>query len=431
MPNTINNKKIIIIGAGISGLAACKQLIEYGFDATILEARERCGGRIWTDDTLGIHLGLGANWMHGTDGNPLMPIAKKTHTDMVLLDPATSIVYDVAGKIISSDDKKKFEKKFENILAQAKEFALNLDKDISLAAALSHFIKRDQLSKVELDLFETRLNFIEGYIGASYENLSAQHWDDEETFSGGNNFLTSSYKPILDYIGDSCPVQLNTVVTAVNVRNNNIEIITNKNNFYADAVVVTVPLGVLKKNRIAFNPPLPEYKQKALNHLGMGLFNLTAMKFPKEFWPNDCQIMRLHQSAKPSNQAYFNLRHYIPTPILIGLRGGDTALTLENFSDEELMNQIMQHFKKLFGEAIPEPEAFVNTRWASDPFSYGSYSYIPPGASTDDHDAIAMTVDNRLYFAGEATSSKYPATTHGAYLSGLREADKIKSHFVN
>jgi monoamine oxidase len=431
MPNSTNKKKIIIIGAGISGLAACKQLIEYGFDATVIEARDRIGGRIWIDNTLGIQLGLGANWMHGTEGNPLLPIAKKTQTEMVLLDATTSIVYDDDGKIISSNDKKNFDTKFVNILEQAKEFALNLDKDISLAEALSHFIKREQLSTVELDLFDTRLNFIEGYIGASCENLSAKHWDDEETFIGGNHFLTSSYKPILNYIGDSCPVQLKTIVTAINVRSNDIEIITDKNNFYADAVVVTVPLGVLKKNRIIFNPPLPEYKLKALNHLGMGLFNLTAIKFPKEFWPNEYHIMRLHQTSKPSIQAYFNLRHYISKPILIGLRGGDTALALENFSDEELMNQIMHDFRKIFGAATPEPEAYVNTRWASDPFSYGSYSYIPPGASTDDHDAIAMTVDNRLYFAGEATSSKYPATTHGAYLSGLREADKIKSHFVN
>jgi monoamine oxidase len=75
MPTT--KKKILIIGAGIAGLATCKQLIEDGFDASILEARNRYGGRIWVDETLGIHLGLGANWMHGTEGNPLLPIAKK------------------------------------------------------------------------------------------------------------------------------------------------------------------------------------------------------------------------------------------------------------------------------------------------------------------------------------------------------------------
>lgn len=421
-------KKILIIGAGIAGLAACKQLIEGGFDATILEARNRYGGRIWIDDTVGIPLGLGANWMHGTEGNPLLPIAKKTHTTMAVLDPNKFVTYDSSNKLISFADKKNFDNKFENFLAQAKAYALNLKQDISLAEALSHFIEKEHLSTLELDLLESRFSYIEGYIGASAENLSARHWNDEEALAGGNYFLTSSYASILEDIKTNCPIQLDTIVTAVNIRNNDVEIITNKNNFYADAVVITVPLGVLKKNKITFNPPLPDYKQKALNNLGMGLFNITAMKFAKEFWPHDSHILRIPQSAI---RTFFNLSHFISTHMLIGLSGGDSALALEKISDEELINKSLHNFKQIFGTDIPQPEAFINTRWSTDPFSYGSYSYISPGASTRDHDAIAMTVANRLFFAGEATSSKYPATTHGAYLSGLREAEKIKNYFDN
>ncbi len=421
-------KKIIIIGAGIAGLAACKQLIEDGFDATILEARSRYGGRIWIDDTLGIKLGLGANWLHGTEGNPLFPIAEKTHAAMATLDPSKFATYDNSNKLIPITDKKNFDERFEKFLAQAQDYALNQPHDITLADALSHFIDRNNLSAMDLDLLASRFSYIEGYIGASADKLSARHWDDEETLAGGNHFLTNSYAAILNDIRTDSPIQLDTIVTAINIKNHTVEIITNKNNFYADAVLVTVPLGVLKKNKITFNPPLPADKQTAVNNLGMGVFNITALKFAKEFWPPDCHILRLPQS---SIHAFFNLSHFISSPILIGLSGGDSALAIEKFSDAELITKTMDDFKKVFGMAIPEPIAFINTRWSLDPFSYGSYSFIPPGASSRDHEALAESVDDRLYFAGEATSSKYPATTHGAYLSGLREAAKIKNYFAN
>jgi monoamine oxidase len=85
----------------------------------------------------------------------------------------------------------------------------------------------------------------------------------------------------------------------------------------------------------------------------------------------------------------------------------------------------MSNFKEFFGKSLPSPISYVNTRWSQDPFSNGSYSYILTGASGEDYEAIAKPILNKLFFAGEATSSKYPATTHGAYLSGIREAERI------
>ena len=74
---------------------------------------------------------------------------------------------------------------------------------------------------------------------------------------------------------------------------------------------------------------------------------------------------------------------------------------------------------------VPEPTAFRVTRWASDPWTRGSYSYVPVAASGEDYDRLAEPVAERLFFAGEATNREFPATAHGAYLSGLREAVRI------
>ena len=91
----------------------------------------------------------------------------------------------------------------------------------------------------------------------------------------------------------------------------------------------------------------------------------------------------------------------------------------------QIIKKTMLNFKKHFGFSIPDPTSYLNTRWSNDPFSYGSYSYLKVGSTDYDHDAIAKPVSNRLFFAGEATCPKYFATTHGAYLSGIREAERI------
>jgi len=424
-------KKIIIIGAGIAGLAAYARLIEYGFDAMILEARDRCGGRILTDDTLGIPLSGGAAWIHGIDNNPITMLAKRFHANMAPVNLNKFATFDRHGQIISQNIIQQFNEKFEQLLKQAKKLAYDSKHDISLATALSTFIENEKLSPTEQDLFKRKLMFFEGYIGANYEFLSARHWDQEEIWPGDNCFLTSSYQPIIDGLLQNCLVKLNTIVTNINTRENDIEIVSENTVFYADAVIITVPLGILKKNFIKFNPPLPIAKEKAIEHLDMGLFNITAIKFPTAFWQKEFQLMFFTQFDDSSIPTFLNLYHFIQQPILLGYSGGKTARQLENFSDEEIIEKTMQNFKKIYGTELPEPESYFTTRWSSDPFSYGSYSYVPAGASGDDYEAIAKPIANRLFFAGEATCSKHPATTHGAYLSGIREAERIKKIFFD
>jgi monoamine oxidase len=85
----------------------------------------------------------------------------------------------------------------------------------------------------------------------------------------------------------------------------------------------------------------------------------------------------------------------------------------------------MQVLRGIYGRSIPDPDRVVVTRWGSDPFSLGAYSSISPGASGKDYDTLAEPIGDRVFFAGEATSRSYPATVHGAFLSGEREARRI------
>jgi monoamine oxidase len=421
--------KIIIIGAGIAGLAACTHLKEHGFDTMILEARDRCGGRIWTEHHAGIPFSLGASWIHGIEGNPIAQLAEKTHTKMCAMDRSKFIIYDRNGFAIPQDEIERFNKKFDALLLKAKELAFIANKDISLSTAFSSLINKNTFSPLEQDIFKTKLLWFEGHMGAIYECLSARHWDNEEIWPGDNCYLLGSYQPIIDYLKKDCRIQLSKIVKKINLQEGNIEIVTTDETFHADAVIITVSLGVLKKNVITFNPPLPEEKQKAIECLGMGLLNLTSIKFPTCFWQREKQTMRFTQFNTLSCPLFFNLHHFIEPPILIGTQGSERAQQLENLTDSELIEITMTNFRKFFGAKIPDPEFYLQTRWSRDPFSYGSYSYIPPGASSVDYETMAKPVANQLFFAGEATSSKHSATTHGAYLSGIREAERIISFY--
>jgi monoamine oxidase len=298
-------KKIIVIGAGIAGLAACNRLIELGFDTEILEARNRCGGRISTDYTFGTPFGCGASWIHGDNGNPMTQLANKYHAKRVVIEPNKFMTLDRNRHAYSQDEIQAFNKKFELILVQAKEMAFLSKNDFPLLSAPSSLIKKNNFTPTELELFEIKCLSIESYSGAGFEYLSVRNWDQGEIWPGENCYLADIYQPIIAGLSNNCAIHSNTIVKKINTRENDIEIITDNGIFYADAVIITVPLGVLKKEDIEFNPPLPKDKQEAIQRLGMGLFNITAIKFPTSFWPEACHAIFLNPFETLSIPVFF------------------------------------------------------------------------------------------------------------------------------
>lgn len=425
----VSSKNIIIIGAGIAGLAANKYLLENGFDVTILEARDRAGGRIWTNYLSGIPIGAGAAWIHGIEDNPMSLLAEQFGASMKASDPEKFVIYDRDGKIIPQQTVKGFNSRFESLLKKAKEVAFNAKNDISLSDALSGFLQTEKFSSSEQDLLKTKKSFFEGYLGSNYEMLSARYWDQEKAWPGDNCLLTNTYQPILDGLLKNCQLHLNSVVKQINWHSSKIEIITEDKTFYCDAVLITVPLGVLKENTISFSPPLPDYKKSCINNLGMGLLNITAIKFSEVFWPKNNPAFLFTQFDSPSISIFLNFYYFIQQPVLVGYSGGETARQLEQRTDKQMIGKVIDNLKKVFGNKVTAPESYINTRWSMDIFCRGSYSYIPTGGSGEDYETLAKSISNRLFFAGEATHADYPATTHGAWLSGMREAEKIKKIF--
>ncbi|MFN3491840.1 MAG: flavin monoamine oxidase family protein, partial [Anaerolineales bacterium] len=263
---------------------------------------------------------------------------------------------------------------------------------------------------------------------ADPQDLSLWEWDSDEAFSGQEVIFPQGYHQITNGLAQGLDIRLNTEVKFIKYSQNGVEVETSSGTFTSEKAVVTIPLGVLKQAEVKFEPPLPETKQESINRVNMGVLNKVYLKFPKIFW--DAELENISYAGERTGEwAYWlNYAAYNGEPILLAFHGGDKGWALEEFSDDEIVNSAMQTLRLLYGDDIPEPESVLITRWGKDKFSYGSYSHIPPFASGADFDALFEPVDEVLFFAGEATSRKYFATVHGAYLSGIEAGELVMSN---
>ncbi|KAI5465868.1 flavin-containing amine oxidoreductase-domain containing protein [Mariannaea sp. PMI_226] len=206
----------------------------------------------------------------------------------------------------------------------------------------------------------------------------------------------------------------------------------------ADAVVCTIPLGVLKQNNITFEPALPSWKTDVIGRLGFGILNKVVLVYSKAFWDPDRDIFGVlresqnrHSTLQKDYQMnrgrffqWFNVSNTTGLPCLVALMAGDAGFETEHSSNNSLVTEATEVLRNVFGPKVPYPVEAVVTRWGSDRFARGSYSSAAPGMQPEDYDVMARPVGN-LFFAGEHTIGTHPATVHGAYLSGLRAASEI------
>lgn len=417
---------VIVVGAGISGLAAANQLKKMNYKVLVLEARDRVGGRIWTDHSFGPPVELGAHWIQGVEKNPIAELASKLNLDVATTDFDNSVFYQSDGKLVNqkeTQDLEKLEARFNRYISDAQE---ELNTDISLEILVQKFKKRENLSlENQKKLNFMNCNIIEMDYAADLKDLSTLYYNQDESTVGDDVIFRKGYSQLPEYLAKSLTIKLDQSVGEINYQQDIITVKTQSNIFYSHYVICTVPLGVLKKNVITFIPGLPKEKIEAIEKLGMGTLDKVILLFDYVFWDkNKIGIGYIPQEGKRWTN-FFNVYPVLKIPMLIAFNEGDTALEMEGWPDEKIIESAMQTLKVLYGANIPNPTQYKISRWADDKFSYGSYSHIPVGASGKDYDLLAKSVNAKLFFAGEATSRQNPATVPGAYLSGLRVAKQI------
>jgi monoamine oxidase len=428
-PVTANDApSILIIGAGLAGLAAAQSLMKQGYTVRVLEARDRLGGRTWTsnywDDA---PLDMGASWIQGTEGNPITELAEKIATPLVMTSYDNAITYGVGGQPFTAKEDQiieQLEKKWQGAIATAQ----NGDGDQSLQAVIENVFDLENQPLETKQIIDWYMNStIEHEYAGSLKDTSIYWFDGDGGFGGDDAIFVEGYQAIVNYLAKDISIELNQIVESIDYSEEIPKIITNQGAYTADQVIITLPLGVLKSGQVKFIPELPSPKRKAIKALGMGILNKCYLRFPKVFWPKKVDWIEQVPTERGLWSEWVNIFRVNQLPILLGFNAADEGKEIETWTDEEIIKSAMKTLRHLFGDDIPDPTDYQITRWQSDSFSRGSYSFNALGSHPDMRDHLAKSLNDQIFFAGEATERDYFATAHGAYLSGLRVAEEINN----
>ena len=432
-------KKVLIIGAGLSGLVAAKILANTGFGVTVLEARERIGGRIWTDHSLGAPVDLGASWIHDASANPVRlwahcegaPLAELPRSHFWLYRRGKATPLALLGARNAARLLRLGVPFLAAWLLTKLRYAISPQYDRSFGSVLQHLFPKGQERTEFGRLVHWLVGMNEAVEGTSVDVLSLAAWNPLEYFSR-NIVPLPSFEPLLKRLAQGLDIRLNMPVCSVRFRGDKVEVIAGNTVHFADAVLVTVPLGILKEKKIRFEPELPANKRAAIERIGYnerGVLNKIALRFTKRFWdPRKDRFGCLPESPQERGKFTYwvSLEEPSGAPILIGFSSGAVAAQMDTqYSDEEILQAALHSLRRMFGKIGAQLVGYRVTRWLSDPYSRGSYSYAAVGNSCADRKILAQPVAGRIFFAGEATQPHQFATVQAALLSGEREACRI------
>ncbi|KAI9118459.1 hypothetical protein K1719_010791 [Acacia pycnantha] len=433
---------VIVIGSGISGIASARSLYDASFKVTVLESRDRLGGRIHTDYSFGCPVDMGASWLHGVcNENPLAPLISclgltlyRTSGDNSVLydhDLESYVLFNVNGHQVPQHIVLEVGETFKKILDETGKVRDEHPHDMSVLEAVSIVLDRHpELRQQGLahEVLQWYICRMEAWFAADADTISLKTWDQEHVLSGGHGLMVQGYDPVIKSLAKDIDIRLNHRVTKISNGYNKVMVtVEDGRNFVADAVIVTVPLGVLKANLIEFEPKLPDWKVSAISDLGVGNENKIALRFDKVFWPN----VELLGVVAPSSYAcgyFLNLHKATGHPILVYMAAGRFASDLEKLTDEAAANFVMQQLKKMFPDAS-EPVQYLVSHWGTDPNTLGCYSYDLVGKPDDVYDRLRAPVGN-LFFGGEAVSLDHQGSVHGAYSAGAMAADNCQRYLM-
>lgn len=412
------DKTVIVVGAGISGLAAAKKLKEIGFNVVVLESQDKVGGRLRTNRSLGIAFDEGASWIHGINGNPITTLAQQAGMNSFETLDEDIISYDIGGIPRSAATYDAAETELYTILETMMNSGSANQSFETVFTNLYPTKATDRLWKALLSTFVT-------FDTGDLDNLSSLLYHEGEEYGGVEKIATNGYDTIPNFLANGLDIQLNQRVSKIDYTNAKVEVTHNGTISYADYVIVTVPLGVLKANVIQFAPALPSTKQTAIQNIGMNCVNKFLLTWNTAFW-DDVQYLSYTPDIKDKYNYFVNLNKFHPNSnALMTFAYADYARQTETMTDAQVIDDIMTHLKDIYGNNIPAPTNILRTKWQANDNTFGSYSYTAMSTEMRHFNDLAQELNDKLFFAGEHTEIDYFSTAHGAYLSGIREADKI------
>jgi len=398
---------VAVIGAGAAGIGAARCLRESGaVSVLVLEARARVGGRVHTISPTGFPLDRGAEWLHSADRNPLSPIAQRLGFSVHRRPPEWTTRLRRSGETIEAEADWLATREAQS-RARRKAAAEPVDRPLESLLAPSG--RWNQL----LDATSSWGN------GAELDRVSVKDYVRYED-SGTNWRLSEGYGRLFEALAEGLPVAREAAVLRVDHCGRAIRLETACGTVAARRVIVTVPTSIIAGEIIRFDPPLPD-KLAAAAGLPLGVDDKLFISL-EGVLPGVEHDTYLVGSTTSRETMSYQVRP-LDRPAIYCFFGGRFAAALEREGEAAMFAFAAGELARLFGNDIRKRMApLAATAWKSDPWSRGSYSYALPGHA-DDRAVLAAPVDDRLFFAGEACSSNFFSTAHGAWMSGIVAAE--------
>jgi monoamine oxidase len=437
---------ILIIGAGAAGLMAARELSHAKLKVIVLEARDRIGGRINTHHDTGslMAIELGAEFVHGLHPE-ILSIIKHAHFD--LLEVPNRHWHLRNGVLAKSNE---FWSKLEDLMGKMKRVK---GTDQSFADFLRAYDSDGDANEVK----SVATLYIEGFHAARVEEISllGLNMTNEaaDQIHGDRQFrISKGYCELAQWLHDEAVnhgarFNFNAIVEEVQWRPGHVKVITRSEGkiqeFEAARLLITLPLPMLQgaaneMGTVRFVPQLSK-KQEAARRLAMGHVVKTVLRFREPFWEN---LILPTNDGKPTSLKELAFIHapseMMPTwwttlpahsPVIVGWSGGSRAEELSLESDQSVIDKALESLSVIARMPRKRLEDLLEEgythNWRRDPFSLGAYSYIPVGGLNAQQE-LARSIDDTLFFAGEATNTEgHHGTVHGALATGSRAAQEI------
>lgn len=408
---------VLVIGAGLSGLVAANQLAS-DLKVTVLEARQRIGGRIHTDRSWGFPVELGRGELRSESAPDWL-----AEQSFLSINPRERKLYDISGKLIEAAADKIAAKRYDAMLPEVHQSLEYSPRDLSVKEALDHFLL-DKISGKVSPAERQRLQ-VQWRIGcgADTAQLSARQLPRHRRWLAPVLVPQQGMDEVLQNLAAGLDIRLGQAVRRIEYGYYGVRAVTDTGVFEAGSAIVALPLGVIQSGRPVFEPSLSLAKQSALLRLGTGSVNKVALRFTECFWPEEPAVFVTETREPEGPLVWLNGWRLYGQPVMIALWGGQAASLMNPWGEAELLRRHRAILKRCFGEQIPKATAMRVARWSADPFAAGTHVIAPPGSDESDLAVLSEPLRRgRLTFAGDLASRPGEDPLLAAYRTGLDAA---------